>query len=249
MKERARIHRRTAILALLIILAVAAPNSLGSSLQLYDVSTSNASGFPGLETWNSSILDVLGTPGISYNSTASDITDGTVFLPAHSVGYSPGPDGEYGVVRWTAPTAGTYNLSAAFSGDDFVFPTSTTVYILLDGKSLFSGEVVVFGPALSFSDIVSVTAGETIDFAVGFGPRGNFFGDTTGISATLTAQGGPVYDLAADFSVASNPNGVWSYGYFPVMSNSVPEPSSLTLLGLGFLALLSGIRGWGRWHR
>jgi hypothetical protein len=250
MKEPARINRnrRTAILALLTILAVAAPNSLGSSLQLYDVSMSNANGFPGLETWNSSILDVLGTPGIAYNSTASDITSGTVFIPAHSVAFSPGPDGENGVVRWTAPTAGTYDLTSAFRGDDFVYPTTTDVHVLLDGVSLFTGGVYVFGPAASFSDIVSVKAGDTIDFTVDIGSDGSFIGDSTGISATLTAHDGTVYDLAADFSVASNPNGVWSYGYFPVL-NAVPEPSSWTLLGLGFLTLFSGIRGWGRWHR
>ena len=43
-----------------------------------------------------------------------------------------------------------------------------------------------------------------------YGSDGNYFGDSTGISATLSL---------------------------------VPEPSSLTLLGLGFIALLSGILG------
>ncbi len=247
MKELARIHRRTAILALLAVLAVAAStahagslydvaadfsvasnpngvwsygyeNSLGSSLQLYDVSTSQGGGIPGLEAWNSSQLDVLGTPGIGYNSTASDITSGTDFFPAHGVVFAPGPNGQYCVIRWTSPTAGTYDLLTAFSGNDFVFPTSTDVHVLLDGTSLFSGGVYVFGPAASFTDTISVKAGDTIDFAVGIGSDGSFIGDNTGISATISTFSG------------------------------VPEPGSLTLLGSGFLALLAGIRGWGRRH-
>src|SRR5262245_5496133 len=31
--------------------------------------------------------------------------------------------------------------------------------------------------------------------------------------AAPTAHAGSVYDAAADFSIISNPNGVWSYGY------------------------------------
>ena len=150
MKEPARINRRTAILVLLTILAVAAPNSLGSSLQLYDVSESNSGGFTGLDFWHSSQIYVLGTPNVFYNGSASDYINGTVHIPAHTAGFHPGPDGEYSVFRWTAPAAGTYDLSAAFRGDDFVFPTSTDVHILLDGVSLFSGGVYVFGPAVSF---------------------------------------------------------------------------------------------------
>jgi hypothetical protein len=40
---------------------------------------------------------------------------------------------------------------------------------------------------LSFSLIEEVRVGETIDFTVGYGADGNYYGDATGISATMHA--------------------------------------------------------------
>ena len=48
------------------------------------------------------------------------------------------------------------------------------------------GGVYVYGPAASFTGIVSVKTGDTIDFVVGLGSDGNYTGDSTGISVTLT---------------------------------------------------------------
>jgi Ca2+-binding RTX toxin-like protein len=71
---------------------------------------------------------------------------------------------------------------------DFVGPTTTDVHVLHNGVSLFDGVVNGYGPGSgpSFSGNVSVTAGDTIDFAVGYGPDGNCYFDTTGIAATIT---------------------------------------------------------------
>jgi hypothetical protein len=68
------------------------------------------------------------------------------------------------------------------------------------------------GSAVSFATVVPVTAGDVIDFAVGFGPNGSFNNDTTGLAATITL-GGVHSDVAADFSPTNNPNGVWQYGW------------------------------------
>jgi hypothetical protein len=42
-------------------------------------------------------------------------------------------------------------------------------------------------PAASFTDIVSVKTGDTIDFVVAVGSDGNYTGDMTGISATISS--------------------------------------------------------------
>jgi len=87
--------------------------SLGSSLQLYDEPMTEVFGAPGLQAWLSSQVQASLAPNVFYNSTASDITyGGSARLAAHSVSFHPGPDGEYSVIRWTAPTAGTYYLCA-----------------------------------------------------------------------------------------------------------------------------------------
>ena len=39
------------------------------------------------------------------------------------------------------------------------------------------------------------------------------------------ASAGPIYDAAANFSIASNPNGVWTYGY----SSTLTPGAGLTL--------------------
>jgi hypothetical protein len=165
--------------------------TLGSQLNLYNGAASGFDGTPGLEAWYSATFPPTPNvpPATVYNSTASDVRPnfGTVIIPAHSVSFHPGPTDYFSVIRWTAPTTGLFNLDVAFRGDDFFFPTTTDVHVLLNSRSLFSADVLAFGPGPSFSDILSVKAGDRIDFAVGFGPDGSYTGDSTGISATLTA--------------------------------------------------------------
>lgn len=195
-------------------------NSLGSSLQLFDMRLIDSVGIPGLETpglegWSVSQPDAQGNldPVVIFNSTNSDIAFSSAVVPSKGLMFHPGLEGEFAVIRWTAPTEGSYDLTVAFRGDDFVGPTSTDVFVMHDNGLLFSGGVNAFGPGPSFTSVLPVQAGDTIDFLVGVGQNGNYFNDSTGISATLSA---------------------------------VPEPSSLALLGLGLLALWPGSRGRGR---
>jgi hypothetical protein len=197
-------------------------NSLGSSLQLYDTGVEGSQaidGQPGDLRWYSSTS--VWVPDVGYNSTSSEIRnpDGTVILPPHSVHLHPGSGGQFSVIRWTAPTAGVFSLDVAFRGDDFAYPTSTDVHVLHNGNSLFSGGVYVYGPADSFEKVVSVQSGDTIDFVVGVGSDGYFFGDTTGISATLTEVQGPAVDTTPPTTTASLSGTEGSPGWYvgPVM--------------------------------
>jgi Ca2+-binding RTX toxin-like protein len=105
------------------------------------------------------------------------------------LGAHPGNNGEYSLVRWTAPASGSISIAAAFSGLDFVGPTTTDVHVLHNGVSLLDGVVNGYGSGSgpSFSGNVTVAAGDTIDFAVGYGPDSNYYYDTTGIAAIITA--------------------------------------------------------------
>ena len=57
-----------------------------------------------------------------------------------------------------------------------------------------------------------------------------------GTRADRTAHAEPIFDAAADFSLASNPNGVWSYGYSSVLGAS---PTTYT-----FATTVSDIASW-----
>ena len=163
--------------------------SLGSGFQLHTSSSNNGEGLSGVEEWYSPQLSGNFTPYVGYNSNDFDLTDRTRVLLAHQVFMHPGPASSgnlFSVLRWTAPTAGIYQVAVAFRGDDFVFPTTTDVHVLENGSSLFDGGVYVYGPAASFTGIVSVKTGDTIDFVVGVGSDGNYTGDTTGIGATIS---------------------------------------------------------------
>jgi hypothetical protein len=165
-------------------------DSLGASLHLYDVANPDWLGKSGLDSWASSVLGGR-DPNVNHNRTNADLTFLTVTVPAGELEFHPGPNGQFSVIRWTAPGAGEFNLDAAFRGNDFKYPTTTDVHILLNGNSLFSADILAYAPGPSFSDIISVKSGDTIDFAVGSGPDGNYIGDTTGISAIISAVSEP----------------------------------------------------------
>jgi hypothetical protein len=162
-------------------------NSLGAGLlSLYDVATPNARGAVGLDSWTASIIGV--DPHVIHNSTPSPITfGGSVTVPAHGLQFHPGPDEQFSVIRWSAPAAGAYKLDVAFRGNDFIGPTSTDVHVLGNNLPLFNSNVTAYGPGPSFTTIVSVSAGDTIDFVVGVGLNNNYSFDSTGIEATICA--------------------------------------------------------------
>ena len=116
---------------------------------------------------------------------------GTVTVPAYTVFFHPGPEDQNSVLRFTAPASGNYQVQAVFWGDDSVGPTTTDVHVLHNGLGLYTGEVTGFGRPSSdqsFTTTISVAAGDTIDFAVGYGTDGNYFFDSTGVSAVITPE-------------------------------------------------------------
>jgi hypothetical protein len=164
-------------------------SSLGSPLTPYTV-TDNTSFIPGLSSWLRS-----GTPpdapDVGHNLEGVRICYLSFCVPPNDLHLHPGPNGEYSVVRWTAPSSGTIVIQGVFEGLDSGGPTSTDVHVLHNSShSLLRGPINSYRQPLAFSGILlRVVAGDTIDFAVGFGNNGTHYYDSTGIRFVITRLG------------------------------------------------------------
>jgi len=131
--------------------------------------------------------------------------------PPRQVALHPGPQGEYSVVRWTAPAADRYSIAATFTG---LFKATTDVHLLHNGRPQFTAQLNLGGnpnTATHTSDL-ALAAGDTVDFVVGWG-NGNYGSDSTALTATITSAAGGVFDLATGFPREKNPTEPWSCGW------------------------------------
>ena len=109
--------------------------------------------------------------------------------------------GQYSLVRFVAPEAGTYGVSARFEGVHFGLST-TDVHVLHNGTSLFDADIQGYGgdpnfhkvegasPTAAYSGLVKLAANDTVTFAVGYGKNKTNFCDTTGLFAQVLLVAG-----------------------------------------------------------
>lgn len=89
------------------------------------------------------------------------------------------------VLRWTAPSAGTFLVNGSFLRHS---PTATTDVKILKNvaTTLFSGNLNNGSYDQPFSFSVTVAAADTLDFSIGSGGDG-YFGDATALALTIGA--------------------------------------------------------------
>lgn len=104
--------------------------------------------------------------------------------------------GQFSLVRFTAPVAGTYKVSAQFEGIHYGL-SSTDVHVLHNATSLFDADIEGYGgdpafhkvegasPTASYSGQVELKADDSVTFAVGYGKDKTNSGDTTGLFAQV----------------------------------------------------------------
>lgn len=159
--------------------------TLGGSLILH-TSTSPNPAYTTINNWHTDLG--YGVPAILRNSTAGTVTNdtGTIVLTPGQLASHPGTSAEFSIVRFTSPAAGLINVAGAFQGAD-LHGTTTDVHILLNGSSVFAGNVYGFGASSSvaFNGNLSLALGDRLDFVVGWG-NGDFTWDSTAISAVIT---------------------------------------------------------------
>lgn len=150
-------------------------------------------------------------PWVGINVTAETVRALGITWPAGRLALHPGPAQESSVVRWTAPAGARVQLFAAFIG--LAQRATTDVHVRHNGRSVFDGFINLNGSPneARFSEAFEAAKGDTLDFVVGTG-NGNYGADTTGLFATIKSPE-KTYDATADFSMDSNPNVPWSYGF------------------------------------
>jgi RHS repeat-associated protein len=166
-------------------------NTRGSAFIPFTVSQSAYAGVPG---W-SRLAPGPGVfpanyPVLAYNGTGQPISFSGATLPPDLLDLAPGPAGENAVVRWTAPSSGIFLVQGRFQA--IQSDTTSDVAVLLNSETtLFDGALNHFGEVTPFIATVTLAAGDTLDFSVGWGISG-FLNDSTGLAATIT----PVNDAS-----------------------------------------------------
>src|ERR1700720_237530 len=142
-------------------------------------------------------------PYIAYNTTkqsqAWPSPNGWV-VRGGEVAMEASNSGQYSLVRFVAPVAGTYKISAQFAG---VHVWSTTdVHVLHNGTSLFDADIDGYGgdpafrkvqgasPTAAYSGQIEMKANDTVTFAVGYGKNKTNPGDRTGLFPRLVLLDG-----------------------------------------------------------
>jgi hypothetical protein len=158
-------------------------SSLGAPLNLYTVTDSTT--FTGLSAWLETGMTMYAPPFVGHNDTDTTVCFRSFCVPPGYLHLHPGENNELSVVRWTAPTSGTFFLQGAVRGLDAI--TSTNFLAILNSeRHLFAATVSNSNPPVFFHRTLTVSAGDTIDFLVNFGQNGSYFNDSTGIQFKLT---------------------------------------------------------------
>lgn len=193
-------------------------NSVGGLFNLHTSSVDSG----GLSVWHSGI-NLLGgyDPVVAHNGTGAPVGNAELTWAPGQLTLHPGvytapfdiyTQRPYAVLRWTAPHAGGFSLTAEFFGLDALGRTGTDIHLLRNGVALFEDDVVGYGEPskIGYANVLSMLAGDTLDVVVGPGarlpPLGDYQWDTTAASLTIT-------------------------------NVAVPEPASLGLLALGLAGL------------
>jgi hypothetical protein len=137
-------------------------------------------------------------PYVAHNTTKqSQVGCKGWAVRAGEVAMEASNSGQYSLVRFVAPMAGTYRITARFAGIHYGLST-TDVHVLHNATSLFDADIDGYGgdpafhavqgksPTANYSGQVELKASDTVTFAVGYGANKTNSGDTTGLFAQVT---------------------------------------------------------------
>lgn len=138
--------------------------------EVANVSTGEAS-------WHDPTNSVLGAPAAWRNDTGATSNG----VAAGEFALHPGSAGEYAIVRWTAPAAGTYAVSVQFETGD---KGDTNGLLLRNGVALVTEETTSTDAVHDLD--VTLAAGDHLDVAVG--SKGGFDYDSTPVRLSIRSK-------------------------------------------------------------
>jgi hypothetical protein len=187
----------------------------------------NAGATPGVEVWrNQDRTD----PCVTHNGTNHVIQAMGVTWQPGQLAFHPGANGEYAVVRWTAPAPDRVEVLAVFKS--IAEAATTDVHVFLNRQAQFDSLINLEGkgPQTAFSRALDVKAGDTVDAICGWGNH-DYSADTTAVAIRLESASGQTWDAAQEFSIRQNPNSPWSYGLLRPADR--PETGTFVCFSLG----------------
>jgi hypothetical protein len=139
-------------------------------------------------------------PYVAANRAAVTSTDptGSWAVRPDEVAMEGSASGQYSVVQFVVPAAGTYELAADFAGVHTRLST-TDVHVLRGETALFDAAIDGYGgdpafhavtgasPTASYHATLDLAVGDVLSFAVGVGADGTYANDTTGLMVRLRA--------------------------------------------------------------
>jgi hypothetical protein len=170
------------------------PDNPGGVGGLFSYGTKTSATATALALYDSEDNSTYGPIDVYFSSTSpTGVDPNVVFNPANdAINFGPGnspanTQGLDSVIRFTAPSAGLYNVALTFSNASGV--ATTDVHFVENGTSLFDSYININGggQTATYANVfpLNLAAGAELDFVVGNG--GNTYGgDTTGLIATIT---------------------------------------------------------------
>ena len=160
-------------------------------------SITNHRGYIGLNGWGNTD-DTYYTPYVVQNTTNGTMRlFGAFDLAGQAVYFHPGNKGDEGTIRWTAPSAGSYNVALTFTKLDLVNdgPLGTQTVSVWQGSTFLGNSTLSAGNQLwTLSRQLMFTQGQELFIRVG--ANGNYDGDSTGIAGTIALVAEPSSLLA-----------------------------------------------------
>ena len=128
----------------------------------------HAGGVAGIQVWRTADRE---DPCVTRNSTDHVIKALGITWQPGQIAFHPGRNGEYAVVRWTAPADDRVEFSAHYHS--IAEAATTDLHVLHNGKPLFDSLINLQnqGPEARFSAATEVKAGDTIDSVCGWATR------------------------------------------------------------------------------
>jgi hypothetical protein len=116
-------------------------------------------------------------------ATVTDQT-GSWTLRPNEIALEASNTGEHAVIEFIAPVAGTFAISADFTGIHKGVST-TDAQVRIGDEILFRADVTATRPTANFRATRTLNAGDVLTFAIGYGANRTHYNDTTGLILTI----------------------------------------------------------------